>query len=113
MGLVKTMRLLLLVLCGIAFLSSLSPAVAGMERTGPIERVAAIPVRPEWNQFRVLVWQFKTSVLDDIELYRQVGLKGFHIDRGYGRDALVQFSLRGGALLCGSCCGQGPAVSEG
>jgi len=65
-----------------------------MERTGPLQEVPAITARPEWHRFNVLVWQFKTSVIEDIELYRQLGLKGFHIDRGYGRDDLVQFSLK-------------------
>jgi hypothetical protein len=32
-------------------------------------------------------------VLDDIDLYRKVGLHGFHIDRGGGSKELVKFSL--------------------
>ena len=74
-------------------LSGLTGTVTGMERSGSLQTVAAVPVRPEWDRFKVLVWQFKTSVLQDIGLYRQVGLKGFHIDRGHGKENLVRFSL--------------------
>lgn len=73
--------------------SGLAGPVAGMERSGPLQTVAAVPVRPEWDRFKILVWQFRTSILQDIDLYRQVGLEGFHIDRGYGKEDLVRFSL--------------------
>jgi hypothetical protein len=59
---------------------------------GPLEAVKAIPMRPEWDRFKILVWQYRTSVLKDIGLYRKLGLGGFHIDRGYGKDELVGFS---------------------
>lgn len=49
-------------------------------------------MRPEWDRFKILVWQYTTSVLEDIDLYRRLGLGGFHIDRGYGKDKLVTFS---------------------
>ncbi|MBN1843582.1 MAG: hypothetical protein JW883_15045, partial [Deltaproteobacteria bacterium] len=47
-----------------------------------------------WNQFRILVWQYKTSVLKDIDLYRRAGVGGFHIDRGKGKHKLVEFSMK-------------------
>ena len=69
-------------------------AFAEVQRVGLLDRVAAIPIRPEWNQFKILVWQYQTSVLKDIDLYRQAGLGGFHIDRGAGKSKLVDFSVR-------------------
>lgn len=75
----------------------LLPSLAGfaeIQRVGPLHRVAAIPARSEWNRFKILVWQYQTSVLKDIELYRQAGLGGFHIDRGAGQDKLVEFSIK-------------------
>ena len=89
----KRRRMFAAVFLGELLLSGLTGTVAGMERSGSLQTVAAVPVRPEWDRFKVLVWQFKTSVLQDIGLYRQVGLKGFHIDRGHGKENLVRFSL--------------------
>ncbi|MBE9540746.1 MAG: hypothetical protein IMF01_00385, partial [Proteobacteria bacterium] len=40
-------------------------AFAEVQRVGLLDRVAAIPIRPEWNQFKILVWQYQTSVLKD------------------------------------------------
>jgi hypothetical protein len=57
-------------------------------------KVPSIPPRPEWNRFKILVWQYQTSVLKDVDLYRRLGLGGFHIDRGGGREDLVTFSLK-------------------
>ena len=68
--------------------------IAGMDNVGPLVKVPPIPSRPEWNRFKILVWQYKTSVLKDFHLYQKVGLGGFHIDRGAGRENLVDFSLR-------------------
>jgi len=66
----------------------------GLQIHGILERVNAIPARPEWNRFKILVWQYHTSVLEDINLYRRAGLGGFHIDRGYGKEDLVAWSKR-------------------
>ena len=60
----------------------------------PLSKVPSIEIRPEWNRFKILVWQYKTSVLNDFHLYQKVGLGGFHIDRGAGRENLVEFSLK-------------------
>lgn len=75
------------------FLPSLA-GVAEIQRVGPLNRVPAVPARSEWNRFKILVWQYQTSVLRDIDLYRQAGLGGFHIDRGAGQDKLVEFSMK-------------------
>ena len=80
---------------GIALTGSLF-AFAEIQKLGPLPKpkVHAITIRPEWNQFRILVWQYKTSVLKDIDLYRRAGLGGFHIDRGAGKDKIVEFSMK-------------------
>jgi hypothetical protein len=67
---------------------------AEMDKMGSLVKVPSIPPRPEWNRFKILVWQYKTSVLEDFDLYQKVGLGGFHIDRGAGREDLVAFSLK-------------------
>lgn len=64
------------------------------DKMGSLDRVPSIPARPEWNRFKILVWQYKTSVLKDYHLYQKTGLGGFHIDRGAGREDLVAFSLK-------------------
>jgi hypothetical protein len=61
--------------------------------SGPLEPVAAIRPRPEWNRFIILVWQWQNDVRRDISLYDLAGLHGFHIDRGEGEDDLVNLSL--------------------
>ncbi|MBW2738642.1 MAG: beta-galactosidase, partial [Deltaproteobacteria bacterium] len=76
------------------FLIVHSPVLSEIQKLGPLSTVPAIPIRSEWNQFKILVWQYQTSVLKDIDLYRQAGLGGFHIDRGAGKSKLVDFSIR-------------------
>ena len=67
---------------------------AETDKMGSLARVPSIPPRLEWNRFKILVWQYKTSVLEDFHLYQKIGLGGFHIDRGAGREDLVAFSLK-------------------
>lgn len=43
--------------------------------------------------FQVLVWQYRTDALQDIQLYNSVGLTGFHIDRGEGQEARAQWAV--------------------
>ena len=69
------------------------PGSSGNYPIGPLEPVPAIQQRPEWNRFTILVWQWQNDVIEDRELYEKAGLFGFHIDRGKGKDDLVQFSL--------------------
>ena len=42
--------------------------------------------------FSILVWQYKTNGMQDAKLYEQANLRGWHIDRGQGREADVKFS---------------------
>jgi len=89
------MKHCLSILLGLGIIFVGSPFLfAETQEAGPLGGVTAIPTRPGWNQFRILVWQYKTSVLKDIDLYRRVGLRGFHIDRGAGNDKIVEFSIR-------------------
>lgn len=67
---------------------------AGIENIETLVKLPSIPPRPEWNRFKILVWQYKTSVLKDFHLYQKIGLGGFHIDRGAGQEDLVAFSLQ-------------------
>ncbi|HUS91803.1 MAG TPA: beta-galactosidase trimerization domain-containing protein [Phycisphaerae bacterium] len=52
------------------------------------------PVKPKgiWDRFVILVWQYKTDVMKDLPLYREVNLHGFHVDRGAGREDRVTFA---------------------
>lgn len=85
--------LLILFSSGIILLQSVC-GFAEVQRIGPLNRVPAVPARPEWNRFKILVWQYQTSALRDIDLYRRAGLGGFHIDRGAGQDKLAAFSMK-------------------
>ena len=67
---------------------------AETDKMGSLARVPSISARPEWNRFKILVWQYKTSVLEDFHLYQKIGLGGFHIDRGAGLEDLFAFSLK-------------------
>jgi len=53
-----------------------------------------VPPKRIWRRFLILIWQYKTSVREDLDLYRQVGLGAFHIDRGAGQGPLVQFAVK-------------------
>jgi len=54
--------------------------------------VPAIAPKAVWDHFTVLVWQYKTSATNDLPLYHQVNIHGFHIDRGAGKEAIVAFA---------------------
>lgn len=89
------MKRSLLILVSLAVMMLRPPFVFGeIQKTGVLNRVPAIQTRKEWNRFKILVWQYQTSVLKDIDLYRRAGLEGFHIDRGAGEEKLVEFSVR-------------------
>jgi hypothetical protein len=45
----------------------------------PLVRVSATTSRPQWGRFKIVAWQYQTSLLQDIDLYRRIGLSGFHI----------------------------------
>jgi hypothetical protein len=74
----------------VLFLLGYSLSVAAVS----LENVGGIKTRPEWDRFKILVWQYKTNAVRDIELYRRLGLGGYHIDRGSGQDNLVSFSMK-------------------
>jgi len=63
---------------------------------GVPEPVPYVKPKPEWDRFLILVWQYKTDVRKDLALYREAGLRGFHIDRGAGRADLVDVARREG-----------------
>ncbi len=46
----------------------------------------------ELDQFTIFIWPFKTDVLKDYGLYRELGLGGFQIDRGRGQQERIRFS---------------------
>jgi len=70
------------------------PGYAGIHNGEVLAEVPPITARPEWSRFKILVWQYQTSVLKDIGLYRNLRLAGFHIDRGAGQEDLVDFSVK-------------------
>ena len=89
------MKKSLLILLSLTTISLASrTAWTEIQRVPPLRNIAPISTRPEWTRFKILVWQYQTSVLKDIDLYRHLGLGGFHIDRGAGQDNLVDFSIR-------------------
>ncbi len=53
------------------------------------EPVAPIAPGPAWGRFTILMWQYKTDAQRDLPLYRRLGLRGFHIDRGAGQEKRV------------------------
>ena len=72
----------------------LHPVFGDVDKIGTFTRVPSISQRSEWSRFKILVWQYKTSILKDFHLYQRIGLAGFHIDRGAGREDLIDFSLK-------------------
>jgi hypothetical protein len=89
------MKCCLVIYFSLAFvLVGYSNSFGEIQKTGALNKIPAIQTRQEWNRFKILVWQYKTSVLKDIDLYRQARLEGFHIDRGAGQEKLVEFSVR-------------------
>jgi len=81
--------------------ASLAAAVFGAAGEGggapaPADGVPFVRPKAEWDRFLILVWQYQTRAEDDLALYREAGLRGFHIDRGAGRAAGVDFARREG-----------------
>ena len=64
-----------------------------VQKWGTLEKIPPVPVRADWNRFKILVWPYKTNVLIDYKSYRELGIGGFQIDRGAGKDKMVAFSL--------------------
>ncbi len=55
-------------------------AAAGLLPAGQ-DPVPTIPPPKHWDRFVMLVWQYKTDVTRDKELYESLNLRGFHVDR--------------------------------
>ena len=53
-------------------------AVLPAPQTDP---VPTVPPPKHWDRFVMLVWQYKTDVVRDKELYESLNLHGFHVDR--------------------------------
>ncbi len=68
-----------------------APITAGRAGSGAVPYV---PAKELWHRFHILVWQFKTDAVEDLILYRELGLGGFHIDRGAGQDDRVAFAKK-------------------
>jgi hypothetical protein len=56
--------------------------------------VPTVPPPKHWDRFVMLVWQYKTDVTRDKELYESLNLHGFHIDRR--SDKLQAFAKESG-----------------
>ena len=82
-----------LLLAAFFFLTPVPACLPEVQRTAPLLTVPAIPSRAEWKHFRILVWPWQTSVLEDYPLYEKLGLGGFQIDRGAGQEEKTGFSL--------------------
>jgi len=67
--------------------------IAGAAR-GDGGAVPFIKPKSDWDRFLIMVWQYQTKAQDDLELYKQAGFHGFHIDRGAGAQATVDFARR-------------------
>ena len=66
-----------------------------MPFNGPREAaVKFVPAPPQWDRFLILVWQYQTDVQRDLDLYRQAGFAGFHIDYGAGQERVVEFAAQ-------------------
>ncbi len=86
----------LLVIAAFLLLTTAFPGVpsswAGSQRTGMLKPVPAVPLPDCWQHFRVLIWPYKTDIIGDLPLYRRLGLGGFQIDRGAGKNDQVKLA---------------------
>ncbi len=71
-------------------------SAVGQDTADVSPAVPYVRPKPIWNGFRILVWQYRTSAPKDWEKYRQVGIWGFHVDRGAGKEQIVEFARRRG-----------------
>ncbi|MDA3788723.1 MAG: beta-galactosidase, partial [Desulfobacula sp.] len=47
----------------------------------------------DFSGFKILIWPYRTDVLKDYDLYREMGLGGFQIDRGAGQHQRINLSI--------------------
>ncbi|MCK4626507.1 MAG: beta-galactosidase, partial [Phycisphaerae bacterium] len=59
-----------------------------------VKDVPFIKPKPISDKFLILIWQYKTDVRKDLDLYKKLGFHGFHIDRGSGKEAIVAFARK-------------------
>ncbi len=53
----------------------------------------AAEIKTEVSGFRIFIWQYQTDVIKDYEIYRELNVGGFHIDRGKGQHDRIRFSV--------------------
>jgi len=75
-------------------LAEQAPAAAAAPADAP--PVPFIRPKGEWDRFQILVWQYLTDAREDLDLYKQAGFHGFHIDRGAGKESTVAFAKEAG-----------------
>ena len=84
-----------LLLVSVAAAAILPPVARAAPAADPdVRPVPFVKPKGIWDQFVILVWQYKTDVRKDLDLYRQVNLRGFHIDRGAGKEDRVEFARK-------------------
>ncbi|MFH1709068.1 MAG: hypothetical protein ABIF71_14280 [Planctomycetota bacterium] len=62
--------------------AALKPAALPVDDRFVFADVPAKAVRPEWDTFDILVWQYLTNVEEHHALWEAMGFMGFHVDRG-------------------------------
>ena len=67
-------------------------AVDQPETFADFKPVQAVPIKKEWNRFRIFVWPYKTDIPKDYDLYRQLGLQALQIDRGWEQGHKIHFA---------------------
>jgi len=67
------------------------PCLAAAEPAAS-DKVPFVKPKADWDRFLILVWQYQTDARKDLDLYKQAGFHGFHIDRGAGDQAAVDFA---------------------
>lgn len=72
------------------------PSALGEATRGETKGAPYVRPKPEWDRFTILVWQYLTDARKDVDLYKQAGFHGFHIDRGAGRESAVAFAKETG-----------------
>ena len=70
------------------------PRDPGLEELWKFDPVPYVPPGKSWKKFVILIWQYKTNAMKDLPLYNEVGIHGFHIDRGAHSKAAVEFAKK-------------------
>ena len=75
----------------------ISPPPQEMRRAAE-GQVPFVQPKEIWDRFLILVWQYRTDILKDLPLYRQIGLRAFDINRGAGKHNRVEFAKQHGLV---------------